>query len=79
MATAIVTTATTLEGQMLELATKGQLEEVEYNDANPNNTVNRITISPNIEAGTVNISIDLPITITSSGNTLVVSAAPYLP
>lgn len=78
MAATVVLTATTLEAQILEIATKGQVAESNYNSLNPDDTVNRISITPDLENGNVQISISIPVTLSSAGDDLVLTAATYM-
>lgn len=78
MAASIVTTATSLEGQVLETVGKLQLAEEAYNVLNPNETVNRVSISPNIETGEISLTINLPITSTVVAGSITSTAATYL-
>lgn len=78
MAASITTTATTLEGQVLEVAGKLQIAEEVYNLANPNATVNRVTVTPNIEAREISISVTLPIANTIGAGTATQTVAAYV-
>jgi hypothetical protein len=78
MAAAIVTTATTLEGQALEVIGKLQQLEATYNIANPNTPVNRASISPNIENSEVSLTVTLPTTLAVSGGTYTETVVAYL-
>jgi hypothetical protein len=79
MAAAFTTTATTLEGQVLELARQLQAGEQAFNTANPNTPVNNATLTPDLEGQTIAIAINLPIAVSGTGNQLTVAATPYLP
>ena len=78
MAVPIVTTATTLEGQVLEVAGKLQIAEEAYNLANPNETVNRVSVTPNIEAGEVSITVILPMTNSIGAGSATQTVTPYV-
>ena len=73
MAAAITTTASTLEGQALEILTAMQEAEAAVTDGE-----NRVDIGVDIEAGQVDLSVSLPATLTSSGGAMTVAAAEYL-
>lgn len=78
MAASVATTAPTLEGQVLETVGNLQLAEAAFNAANPNNTVNRVTISPNIDGGEITFTVSLPILSTVVGGALTSTVAAYL-
>ncbi len=75
MAAPITTTATTLEGQVLEVARS--LQELELNIP-PDNRPNNVSIAPDFEALTVTISITLPIVLSGTGNQVSFAAGTYL-
>lgn len=79
MAASQATTATTLEAQALQVATRLQLAEQAFNIANPDTPVNNVTIANDVEAATVTIAITLPVTISDLDGTLQAAATPYLP
>lgn len=75
MAAAFTTTATSLEGQFMELAR--EIQELELAipvETRPNN----ITITPDFEALVCNITVALPITLSGTGASITAVAAPYL-
>ena len=76
MAASVTTTATTLEGQAFEIAQRLQtLELASSGDPIPN----QVTIDPDFEAGTIAISITLPISYTTgAGGVMNVTAGTYL-
>lgn len=78
MAAAIVTIATTLEGQVLEVIGKLQLAEEVYNVANPTTQVNRVSIAPNIDTGEISLSVSLPMVTTVVGSAITNTAATYI-
>lgn len=71
MAAAITTTATTLEGQLAEIAGALQTAEAAEN-------LNRVTVNFNAEAGSVVISANLPAVFGSSGAALSMTVSEYL-
>lgn len=79
MAAAFVTTAGSLEGQLLEIALKMELAEQAYNTANPNTPVNRISLSPNVETSEITISVTLPVVTSGVGAAITQTVANYLP
>lgn len=58
MAASRTTVATTLEAQMLEVASAMQIAELADTTNNPNN----VQVTPDFEAGTVSITATLPAT-----------------
>lgn len=79
MAASVPTTATTLEAQALQVATRLQLAEQAYNIANPDTPVNNITIATDVEAGTVTINLTMPVTVSDLDGTIQATANAYLP
>ena len=73
------TTATTAEGQALQIASRLQIAEAAYNIANPETPVNNVTISTDIEANLLLITMSLPITVSEVSGTLTSTTVPYLP
>lgn len=69
----------TLEGQILEIATKGRLEEVEYNDANPTTPVESISIEIDVNLGRASIVFVLRTDATFAGNNLIFTALEHIP
>lgn len=78
MAAAITTTATTLEGQLLEVAR--EIEELENAilEANQSETNQRLTLAVDPATETVTISVALPVTVGGAGGALTFTAAAYL-
>jgi hypothetical protein len=75
MAASITTTSTTLEGQLYEIAREMQEKELSIpEETRPNNT----NLAFDLEAGTVAITVTLPITIGGSGNQVILTAGTYL-
>lgn len=84
MAATATLTATSLEGQVLEAARElSQLESAELAkpaaDRIEGFTARRVTITPNLTAGTVAVTVTLPATIADTANGMSIVAAPYLP
>lgn len=84
MAATVVTTASTLEGQALEVIR----ELVQAEDAwvaaglaleTPETRQRRFTLTPNFTAGTISISGTLPIAFDDAVDGLVITASTYLP
>lgn len=76
MAAAVSSTATTAEGQFLDIARELQLlEAAQSTDETP---LNNIQLDTDIEAGTVTVTAILPITLGGQAGALTVTAAPYL-
>ncbi|MEM9977930.1 MAG: hypothetical protein AAF808_09910 [Cyanobacteria bacterium P01_D01_bin.2] len=76
MAAAVSSTATTAEGQFLDIARELQsLEAAQSTDDTP---INNVQLDTDIEAGTVTISATLPIALSGSGGALTVTAQEYL-
>ncbi len=75
MAAAIETTATTLEGQLWEVALKVQIAELADTTNNPNN----IQTTIDTENQTVSVTFTAPATFTvSNAGALVAAPTPYL-
>jgi hypothetical protein len=77
MAASVETTATTLEGQLFEIANRVQLAELAQPvETRPNN----IQVALDTENGTISITFSAPATFTiGAAGQLVASPAPYLP
>ncbi|PZO33977.1 MAG: hypothetical protein DCF17_21245 [Shackletoniella antarctica] len=76
MAAAVTTAATTLEAQALEVATAlGELEKDQSTDLAP---LNNVTIDTDLENNLVNITISLPVAITTTAAGFSVAAEVYL-
>ncbi|MBD2503416.1 hypothetical protein [Anabaena azotica] len=77
MAAAVQTTATTLEGQLFEVANRVQLAELSQPaDARPNNV--QVALDP--EGGTVSITFSAPASFTiGAAGQLVATPVAYLP
>ena len=82
MAGTVTTTASSLEGQLLELVREiSQAEEVwvAAGVAAGENRQRRFTLTPNFTTGTVAISGSLPITFNDAVDGFLIQASPYLP
>lgn len=76
MAAAVSSTATTVEGQFLDIARELQvLEAAQSTDETP---LNNVQIDTDIEAGTVTISATLPITLGGAAGAMTMTAGTYL-
>lgn len=71
MAAAITTSATTLEGQLAEVA--GALQAAEAAQS-----LNRVTVAFNVEAGTMQITASLPAIFSSTGTAQSMSVSEYV-
>lgn len=78
MAAAITTTATTLEGQYVEVAIAMQNAEKTAAAADPDFEP-RLTLAPDAEGGTLTISATLPVTLGGTAGNLSLTPQPYLP
>lgn len=77
-------TATSLPGQMIQVAQALQSAELAYN-ADPVNTasptfvaLNNITVDTDFEAGTISVTATLPITFAAAPNGVTVTVSDYL-
>jgi hypothetical protein len=76
MAAAVTTAATMLEAQTLEIATAlGELEKAQSTDLAP---LSNVTIDTDLENNLVNITISLPVAITTTATGFSVAATAYL-
>ena len=73
MAAAITTTATTLEGQAIEVL--GKMQEAEAADPAADN---RVQINPDTENGQITATVVLPITFSVSGGSISQTVQEYL-
>lgn len=81
MAVPITTQASTLEGQLFEVATALNNAEREFNNTNtdPNvDEINNVQLTLDTETGTISITATLPVSITPTANGVVVAAGPYV-
>ena len=76
MATAVTTSATTAEGQFLELAR--ELQSLESTQSTADNPLNNVQIDTDIESGLITISASLPGSLSGTGGALTLSADEYL-
>ncbi len=75
MAAAFTTTASSVEGQMFELARHMQELELAIDEATrPNN----VTLAIDVEAQTAQIVVTLPVVLSGTGNQVAFTAVPYL-
>jgi hypothetical protein len=75
MAAAITTTATTLEGQLLEVAGAMQAAELAVpEETRPDN----VQILPDAESGTITVSVNMEAAFSASGGEISFTAVPYL-
>ncbi|NET38556.1 MAG: hypothetical protein F6K19_42275 [Cyanothece sp. SIO1E1] len=72
MAASVATTATTLEGQALEIAREMQVLE------SAQGTENRVAINTDIENNQATITIVLPVNLEGTGGALQLTAGTYL-
>ncbi|MFM2430712.1 MAG: hypothetical protein RLZZ511_1925 [Cyanobacteriota bacterium] len=79
MAAAIVTTATTLEKQLIEVAQAVENAERAYNVANPNTPVNNVSVALDQEGGAISVSINLPSTVSAAAGVVSMTPDTYLP
>lgn len=84
MATTATLGATSLEGQLLEVCREMQQAEEAFVAAGqaltpPVQRQRRVTVTPNLSAGTVTIAATIPITSTDAPNGYSIVATPYLP
>lgn len=76
MAAPVSSTASTAEGQFLDVARELQiLEAAQSTDETP---LNNIQLDTDIENGTITVSATLPITLGGAAGSLSVTAAEYL-
>jgi hypothetical protein len=76
MAAAVTTSATLLEAQALEIVTAlGELEKAQTTDLAP---LNNVTIDTDLENDLVNITLSLPVAITTTASGFSVAATAYL-
>jgi hypothetical protein len=76
MAAAVTTSATIIEAQALEIVTAlGELEKAQTTDLAP---LNNVTIDTDLENDLVNITLSLPVAITTTASGFSVAATAYL-
>lgn len=78
MAASITTTGTTLESQLIEVATAMQLAEAVAVAADET-FEERVTISPDTDGGTITVSATIPAVITGTAGNLQFAPSEYLP
>lgn len=76
MAAAVTTSATSVEGQALEIARELQvLEAAQSTDEAP---LNNVQIDTDIESGLITITMSLPAALSGTGGAVTMSASEYL-
>jgi uncharacterized protein YqgV (UPF0045/DUF77 family) len=78
MAAPITTTATSLEGQLVEVIQAIEAAERAYNTANPAATKNQVSLSVDPEGATIAGSFSLGCLVTGAGGTLNFATVAYL-
>ena len=78
MAAAITTTATTLEGQLIEVVRELEELEIAIPAAQKTAENQRLSISTDFDNALVSIAIALPVTVGGTGGAITVTAAAYL-
>ena len=76
MAAAVTTSATTAEGQFLEVAR--ELQSLEAAQSTADTPINNIQIDTDIENELVTITATLPATLSGAGGALTLTAGTYL-
>ena len=76
MAAAVTTSATTVEGQFLEVAR--ELQGLEAAQSTADLPLNNVQIDTDIETGLVTITATLPATLSGTGGALTLTAGEYL-
>ena len=76
MAAAITTSATSIEGQALEVARELQVLEAAQSTADV--PLNNVQIDTDIESGLVSITMTLPTALSGTGGAFTLSASEYL-
>ncbi|MEO0348963.1 MAG: hypothetical protein AAF282_02810 [Cyanobacteria bacterium P01_A01_bin.15] len=76
MATAVTTTATTIEGQALEVAR--ELQKLESAQSTAELPLNNVQIDTDIEGGLITVTMQLPVELGGTGADLTLSAGVYL-
>lgn len=84
MAAVAVLTATSLEGQAVEILRELQQAEDAWiadglAEVPAVNRTRRVNVTPNIVAGTLSYSLTMPITTADTANGYTLTVAPYLP
>lgn len=78
MSASIVTTATTLEGQLFEVAAEIQKREATTAAADPTFSP-LLTLSTDAEGGTITVAATVPATVGGTAGTVSFAPTPYLP
>jgi hypothetical protein len=79
MAAAITTTATTLEGQLIEIAQAIEVKERAYNTANPATPVGSVSLALDPENAVISVSVSMAATVSGTGGAVSMSPTAYLP
>lgn len=76
MAASVPTTATSLEGQILEL-----LQEANNRESTLTDELNqgRFTVALDLEGQSITVSATFDVSVTNNGGTLAIAPMPYLP
>ena len=70
----ITTTAATIQGQFLEVAFA-----LEKSVDDPSNGIDRVTIDPDVIAGTIQITATIPISVVTTGDSIILTASTNYP
>ena len=76
MAAAVTTSATSIEGQALEIAR--ELQNLEAAQSTADIPLNNVQIDTDIENGLVSITMSLPVALSGTGGAVTLSASEYL-
>ncbi len=80
MATPITTTATTLEGQLIEVAQAIETRERAYNLANPTLAqAQSVSLALDPENAVIAVSVNMAATVSGTGGSVSMSPTVYLP
>jgi hypothetical protein len=79
MSASITTTAATLEAQCFEVIKALDTAERTYNAANPTATKNQVSVSLDVENGTISVSALFQATVSGAGGTISLTPTAYLP
>ena len=76
MAAAVTTSATSVEGQALEIAR--ELQTLEAVQSTADTPLNNVQIDTDIETGLISITMSLPVSLSGTGGAVTLSATEYL-
>lgn len=80
MAAAITTTATTLEGQLIEVAQAIETRERAYNTANPTLAqAQSVSLALDPENAVISVSVNMAATVSGTGGSVSMAPTAYLP